>query len=178
MSTIQADHIIAAIIGLRHQLSQGWLCLKELRCGCGYGHGRDRTIDLWCIQASPKTNCRSVAYEVKVSSSDMLRDLKDKDKQRGAAVYSNAFYYAAPAPVIATAERARDLLPPWAGLMVVDAPENLPKIGRISYSTWEGLGCCVVRDPFPLERQTPSWPLVVSLLRRRELVIQATESSP
>lgn len=57
----------------------------------------------------------AIAYEIKRSRGDFLRDVKKANtKHRGAKAYSDEFYYVAPPNMIKVEE-----LPPWAGLIEV-----------------------------------------------------------
>lgn len=147
---------------LRKNLSKGDLTVAELRMGSGYGAAEQRTIDLWTIDSGPATGNRAVSYEVKVDRSDFLGDIRSPLKQRGARLFSDRFYYVTPEGLVKP-----DEVPVWAGLMEVYAPAE----------TWRGHMYAGVRlalrevVPAPiLSKAAPSWPLVVSLLRRLPLV--------
>lgn len=147
---------------LRKNLPKGNLTVAELRMGSGYGGAEQRTIDLWTIDPGPATGCRSVAYEVKVDRSDFLGDIRNPLKQRGARMFSDKFYYVTPEGLVKPEE-----VPVWAGLMEVYSPEQ----------SWRGhmydgvrLGLREVVPAPVLSKAAPSWPLVVSLLRRLPLV--------
>ena len=148
---ISTDQVVD-ILRRRHPEPE-FACIRELRVGSGYGIS-ERRMDFWAIDAAPSKGCRAYAYEVKVSRADFLRDLKDADrKHRGALAYSNEFFYAAPAGLIEPGE-----LPAWAGLLEIDAED------RFFERPWYR-GKIVV-PAFPREKFRPSWPFVVSLLRR------------
>lgn len=116
----------------------------ELRLGSGYADVSQRRIDLFMISAE-KGNY-TTAFEIKVSRGDFLKDVKDNLKQRGARLYSTNFFYVAPKDLIKPEE-----IPVWAGLMEYDFEEK-------RFRT-------VV--PAPLQsRNTPSWGLVCSIVRR------------
>lgn len=122
----------------------GDVFLPELRLGSGFSDVASRRIDLFTI-SSQKGNY-TTAYEIKVSRADFLKDIKNDLKQRGARLYSSNFYYVAPKDMIKTEE-----IPIWAGLMEYDF-EN--KVFR-------------VKVPAPLQsRNTPSWSLICSLVRK------------
>jgi hypothetical protein len=52
----------------------------ELRIGCGYAGGADRSIDLWVIEAAATKGCPATSYEIKVSRSDFQKDMKQPAK--------------------------------------------------------------------------------------------------
>jgi len=95
-----------------------------------------------------KANCR-FAYEVKVSRSDFLRDIKQPLKHRAALALSNCFYFVAPEGTIGLHE-----LPIHAGLIEV-MPARPMYLSRKVDAPW--------RDTRP-----PSWRFVVSLCRSVE----------
>lgn len=116
----------------------------ELRLGSGYSDIAQRRIDMFMI-SSEKGNY-TTAFEIKVSRGDFLRDIKDEAKQRGARLYSSNFYYVAPKGMLNPEE-----IPMWAGLMEYDFESK-------QFNT---------RIVAPLQsRNTPSWSLVCSLVRR------------
>lgn len=143
------------------------IAVEELRMGSGFGAAQMRRIDLWVIDPGPATGCRTASYEVKVSRSDFLGELKQPNKQRSARLFSDEFWYVAPEGLIKPEE-----VPDWAGLIEVRELGEGERGGwwvrtgdgrrrfRLSYTV-----------PAPvLSKAAPSWPLVVSLLRRVPLV--------
>lgn len=125
----------------------------ELRLGSGYSDIAQRRIDLFIISAE-KGNY-TTAFEIKVSRGDFLKDIKDDLKQRGARLYSSNFYYVAPEGMIKPEE-----VPMWAGLMEYDFEEEKFK----------------TKIPAPLQsRNTPSWGLICSLVRRVREAINRDE---
>lgn len=116
----------------------------ELRLGSGYSDIAQRRIDMFMI-SSEKGNY-TTAFEIKVSRGDFLRDIKDEAKQRGARLYSSNFYYVAPKGMLNPEE-----IPMWAGLMEYDFESKQFNKKIVA----------------PLQsRNTPSWSLVCSLVRR------------
>lgn len=113
---IDAKAIIAAL-QKRHQWNggNGWLFLTELRIGTGFGRDAEQRLDAWAMAMWPSRGHERVAYEIKVSRSDFLAELKNPAKRKRALLLSNLFYFAAPKGLI----RA-DELPPEAGLMEVE----------------------------------------------------------
>lgn len=144
---VDAAELTDTIIRSRHS-SSAWACIREMRLGSGYGFHQGR-IDLWVLYCGPTAGCPATAYEVKMTRQDFRNDVKSPTKQRGARLYSNEFYYATPEGLVDPAE-----LPEWAGLMEV-------KIGE------DGWPSTRVKVPAPYrEKVRPSWPFVMSLLRR------------
>lgn len=141
-----SEFIINALLG-RHLPERKRVAVREMRCGCGFGPS-ERRMDLWVIQAEPAKGCPATAYEVKVSRQDFVRDrLKAAEKHRGALMYSDRFYYAAPEGLINP-----DELPPFAGLIEVRERGGLR-----------------IRVPAPVRsKMVADWPFIVSLFRREE----------
>lgn len=138
-----------------------YVVVPEMRLGSGYRHDHERRIDLWCLDAYPRNGNPAISYEVKVSRPDFLSDIKDPIKQRGALAYSNEFYYAAPQGLIKPNE-----LPVHAGLLEFDPAE----MGDPYYH-----GEVVVPAPHR-DKLRPSWPFVVSLMRRAGTVSFPSET--
>jgi len=124
--------------------------LTEFRLGTGYGRNNEQRLDAWSIELTDKLVRR--AFEVKVSRSDFLREIKDARKRHRALLVSNEFWFAAPPGLISVNE-----LPPEAGLIEVEHfPDGGPPAVRIiEPAPW--------RDTPP-----PTWRFVASILRRAE----------
>ena len=144
-------------------LPKGNLTVAELRMGSGYGGAEQRTIDLWTIDSGPATGNRATSYEVKVDRSDFLGDIRAPLKQRGARMFSDKFYYVTPEGLVKP-----DEVPVWAGLLEVCVVEE----GKWRGHMYDGVRLMLKETvPAPvLSKSAPSWPLVVSLLRRLPLV--------
>jgi hypothetical protein len=105
----------------------------ELATGTGFQHGEPNKIDAFWMAVEPSKGLRRIAYEVKVSRSDFLREIREPRKRRAALRVSNQFFFVTP-PGIAKAEE----IPLECGLKevqedgrlvtVVDAPfrDGLP----------------------------------------------------
>lgn len=139
------------------------IAVEELRMGSGFGAAQMRRIDLWVLDPGPATGCRTASYEVKVSRSDFLGELKQPNKQRSARLFSDEFWYVAPEGLIKPEE-----VPDWAGLMEVrEQPEGKRWGTKVGDRWYQVKVVC----PAPvLSKHAPSWPMVVSLLRRLPLV--------
>ena len=91
---------ILELLQHRH-LRPEWAFLPELRGGAGYGRaGCEQFIDAWAINCYASKQWRRVAYEIKVSTSDYSRELRQPLKRRMAMLLSNLFYFVAPDGII------------------------------------------------------------------------------
>lgn len=143
--TQKTEEILNALMNYYNR-TQGHtsVIFPELRLGSGYSDIAQRRIDLFVI-SSEKGNY-TTAFEIKVSRQDFLKDIKDPLKQRGARLYSSNFFYVAPQGMIKI-----DEVPVWAGLKEYDFETKEFK----------------TTIPAPLlSRNTPSWSLICSLVRR------------
>lgn len=103
--------------------------------------GGARRCDFWTISANSSEGFLATAYEIKISRGDFRRDTHAK--QRQARLFSDRFYYVAPAGLIRP-----DELPDWAGLLEYDSGELKVRVAA----------------PFR-DKDAPTWQLVVSLIR-------------
>ncbi len=139
---------ILKLLKERHAVDHVYV--EELRGGSGYGGDNERRMDAWAMHHHPSKGNKRTAYEVKVSRSDFLRDIKDPLKHRPALRFSNEFFFVAPAGMIKAEE-----LPLYAGLMEVKETKSPTCPLRLWPSIkppW--------RDTIP-----PNWRFVVSLVR-------------
>lgn len=110
-----------------------------------------RRCDLWTISANSSAGFKARAYEVKISRADFKRDTAIK--QREARLFSDQFYYVAPAGLVKPEE-----IPDWAGL--------------IEYV--DGKFKTVIHAPYR-DKDAPTWELVVSLIRNSGNVNRDTD---
>lgn len=103
--------------------------------------GGSRRCDFWKLEVHSSKGFRATAYEIKISRADFRRD--NAVKQREARLYSDRFYYVAPAGLLKLEE-----IPDWAGLIEFDGTKLSTRL------------------PAPhRDKDAPSWELVVSLIR-------------
>lgn len=145
---------IINLLRSRHDASE--IFVTELRGGAGGRPTDNCYIDAWAMHPFPsRQNCR-VAYEVKVSRSDFLRDTKQPHKHRAALVHSNEFYFVAPEGILKAEE-----MPLYAGLIEV-ATEGLPNDPNQRPSSHY----LVISLQAPWrDTNPPSWRFVASLCR-------------
>ena len=76
-----------------------WASFSELRDGTGWS--ALRSYDFWTIRCwGGSGGSTAIAYEVKVSRGDFLKELQQPDKRKSAECYSHECYFAAPAGLI------------------------------------------------------------------------------
>jgi hypothetical protein len=139
---------ITDLLRKRHQPPE-WACFDELRGGTGYGlPGSEQYLDTWAINCYAGKQWRRIAYEIKISRADFLREIRDSLKRRHAFLLSNQFFFVAPAGIISVSD-----LPLSCGLIeVCERPIGLVLKETVS-APW--------RDVAP-----PSWCFVAALARR------------
>lgn len=126
-----SDHFITQ--GLRRLLAekhdvneigmgQEWALFYELRSGAGFGN-QISYVDAFALNLWPSKKHWRVAYELKASRADFLRELKKPEKRSWAMEISNEFWYVC-YPGVAKPEE----IPQGCGLLV--ANEDLTKLRR------------------------------------------------
>ena len=101
MSAKETTQTILQMLKAMHSQSRGrdeWALFPELNIGTGAKGGR--WIDLWAVNMYPSTGNKKIAYEIKVSRGDFLRELEDPTKRSGAETVANECYFVAPAALI------------------------------------------------------------------------------
>lgn len=128
--------------------------VPEFRFGTSYNGGcSQRQIDMFTIGYA-KGN-ETISYEIKVSRSDFMNDLKNEEKQRGARMFSDYFYYCTPKGLLKPEE-----IPVWAGLYEFNLDDEESKNNLYSPKI-----VCILSAPH-LPRENPTWELIISALRR------------
>lgn len=93
---------------LHNKFSEKFVCIPECKVGSAWVMNKCSVIDFWCM-AKSWTNPRTIAFEIKVSRQDFLRDNKWPEYLK----YCTEFYFVAPPRIIDPSE-----VPEQAGLMV------------------------------------------------------------
>lgn len=146
-TSLTAKDIVKALRYLHPQRPHGeWIFFEELRIGTGYGPDAEQRLDAWAMHTWPSTGLERVAYEVKISRSDFLAEIRNPRKRRYGLLFSNRFYFAAPEGLIAVSE-----LPVEAGLVEI--------------STGGYYASVTVPAPWR-DTPPPSWRFMASVLRR------------
>lgn len=104
----------AKILGMLEEKHSGSECMffKLLRTATGFDDAR--TMDAFVFYIYKTHDRKKIAYEVKISKSDFMREINHPDKRRDAMLFSNQYYFVAPKGMIAPRE-----LPEGTGLMEV-----------------------------------------------------------
>lgn len=156
-----------------HASRAEWIFLRELRAGTGWRNGAAQRLDAFALNTLPHTGMKRVCYEVKVSRSDFLSELKNPLKRRVGMRYSNEFYFLTPPGLLNPIE-----VQPECG--VVEAGHAEPsewkellrrQAGFFHYDA-DSKAFCLITIPAPWrDTPGPSWQLVAAMLRnqRREL---------
>lgn len=107
---------IKTLLRLRHSEPIGaWAFFDEFMPGIGMAQfGAGTRLDGWAMNVWPSNGYKTIAYEIKVSRSDFLRDIKDPGKRAWALTFTDEFYYVAPRHLISAKE-----LPDDCGLIEV-----------------------------------------------------------
>lgn len=111
-----------------------------------------RRCDFWTISPNTSGGFLATAYEIKISRADFRRD--NHMKQRQARLFSDRFYYVAPAGLLKPEE-----LPDWAGL--VEFAD-----GKLTQRVIAPHRC----------KEAPTWQLVVSLIRNSGEIRRDTDA--
>jgi hypothetical protein len=138
--------------------------IRELRVGTGYGKGKEQRLDAFLLHCWGTLD--RIAFEVKASRGDFLRELKRPLKRRAALVLSNEFYFVAPEGVI-----KRDELPLECGLIVVKwATWQTWQYGTAwehgRYETAEGWQTSTVVSAVRRDTSPPTWNFLAAVARR------------
>ncbi len=93
----------------RHPFDKGWVFATKVGTSTGAtpnnrgGLGGMRQIDAFAMAIWPSMNYQRIAYEIKVSRADFLKELREPMKKAQAYYLSDKFYFVV-APGIATRE--------------------------------------------------------------------------
>lgn len=135
---------IVSILSARYE-PPNWIFYSELRFGTGYGRLAEQRIDAWAMHCWPSKKFLKIAFEIKISRRDFLKELKNSKKRSAALSVSNQFYFVLPPGVV-----QKDEIPSECGLMIVTREKGIK----------------VVKEaPFRIAG-SPTWMFVAALGRR------------
>lgn len=138
---------------VRH-LTGDWAYFEELRVGTGYGKGVEQRLDAWAMSLWPSTQLTRVTYEVKISRGDFRREMRSPLKRRVGLLYSNLFYFVAPAGLLKVEE-----IPPECGLIEVEPANPLLMHGPTHV-------CKVTVEAPRRDTPPPGWMFFAAVARR------------
>lgn len=137
---------ILAVLQDHYSGAERWAFFPRLRTGTAYGKDCTQYLDGWCMQLWAEQ--ARLTFEVKVSRSDFLLELKNPVKRRIGLLLSNQFYFVAPKGLIKPTE-----VPIECGLMeVAETAIGLNVFTKVQ-APW--------RDTSP-----PTWHFLASIARR------------
>lgn len=116
---MKTKDVIDALKNNYKPLGEQWAFIEELRAGTGYktsemGRNPERSFDAFVINLYPSKKFERIIYEVKVSRSDFLREIKNPQKRQEALLMSNKYYFATPEGLVSA-----DEIPKECGLVEV-----------------------------------------------------------
>lgn len=156
--------VIKKLLRARHaepgKAWSAWAFFDEFIPGTGTSREAGTRMDGWAINVWPSGGFVSIAYEIKVSRSDFLRELKDPYKREWALTFSDEFYFVAPIGLIDRAE-----LPPDCGL--VEVKRGGQRGGMYKLEDGREFDMRVKVKPAPrTKRPAPTWALLAAVARR------------
>lgn len=100
-----------------HQPTKGWVTVTEVRVATGfYGAvrvdneilNREQRIDFYALQTWPSKKYERIAYEIKISRADLLKELREPCKRHAAELLANRFVFACPTGLMRRSELPED----------------------------------------------------------------------
>jgi len=87
---------LESLIEQRHSDPSQWVVIRELRAGVGFSHrGVDRAIDVAAFNCWPSKGLHRIAYEVKRSRGDFVREIENPKKREWVEKNFHQTYFAA-----------------------------------------------------------------------------------
>ena len=179
-SGFSAGHILDIVEGSLHSRKSEWLFLRELRIGTGHRDHSPQRLDAFALNCLPHLAMKRVCYEVKISRSDFLSEMKHPLKRRIGMRFSNEFFFVTPAGMLsldevpincglievgqATSDDSKRLIRRHTGFFQID-PQN---------------GCyCMVTVPAPWrDTPGPTWQFVAAMLRNQQRAFEERPVAP
>lgn len=163
---IQAERLIDVVQRALHGSRAEWLFFRELRVGTGRRNGSLQRLDAFALNTLPHLAMKRICYEVKVSRSDFLLELRQPLKRRIGMRYSNEFYFLTPTGLVNSSE-----IPVECGLVEVGPRESVRGATVFGHDPDTGMHCAVRVPAAWRDTPGPTWELLAAMVRnqRREL---------
>lgn len=156
--------ILAALLARHPTVKQEWAVFRELATETA---GRGRTLDLFAINCWPSSGFRAVAYEVKVSRSDFMREIADPSKRAPAEKLAGECYFATPPGLVRP-----DEVPEGWGL--VECGGGGAKVRKVAtqrrVESWPISFCASLARRSADEK--PAWPPGIWRFEGREITVE------
>lgn len=152
---MKAAEVVEALRRIHVPNGREWAFFAEIRVGTGYrsmkelsagGTNPEQRLDAWAINLFPSKGLLRRTYEIKVSRSDFLHEIKHPEKRKTGLTLSNEFYFVTPKGLV--------------------APEEIPEECGLIYINPDAGGVYTMKQaPY---REVPDLPMrfVLSLARR------------
>lgn len=152
MIKLTAKEVLIAL-KKRHKDKSQYAFFEELRCGTGYSHYKignhtinpEQRFDVFVLDLYPSNKHLRTVYEIKVSRSDFLHEIKNPEKRKTALLFSNQFYFVVPTGLVKKEE-----IPNECGLIYVS----------------ENLGTRIMKEAPMRNSIEPSWNFLATIARR------------
>lgn len=146
------SNTIKNALRLRHKEEDGWLLLAEVRNGTGYSGQSERYVDAMAVHLWPSKKHRRIAYEIKVSRADFLKELDQPFKRQWAEEVAHEFWFVTTPGVTKIGE-----IPEGCGLLQVSENGKLRRIvaakQRIPRDLDNGEWCAMMRRAADIKNQ-------------------------
>lgn len=167
---LSAEIMLDVIEASLHARKSEWVFLRELRVGTGRGRHNLQRLDAFALNCLPHMAMKRVCYEIKVSRSDFLCEVRSPLKRRIGMHFSNEFFFVTPAGMLSCEE-----VPTNCGLMEVGkaTTDDSNRLIRSHsgffqvdpYSGWY----CMVTVPAPWrDTPAPTWQFTAAMLRNQQ----------
>jgi len=77
-----------------------WVVVPNLRTTVGYSIGRESYLDAFAMRCWPGKGLTRLAFEIKVSRSDWLKELRDESKRENGLRLAHQFWFVTPGNVV------------------------------------------------------------------------------
>lgn len=179
LSGLSAETMLDVIEASLHARKSEWLFLRELRVGTGHGRHSLQRLDAFALNCLPHLAMKRVCYEIKISRSDFLCEVKNPLKRRIGMHFSNEFFFVTPAGMLSF-----DEVPTNCGLIEVGkaATDDSKRLIRSHsgffqvdpYSGWY----CMVAVPAPWrDTPAPTWQFAAAMLRNQQRAMRENPPS-
>jgi hypothetical protein len=124
---------------------QKYAFFEELRIGGGFGKDSEQRFDAWSICYYPSKRNVTTCFEIKISKSDFMHEIKNPKKRRAGLRLANEFYFVTPEDLLKVTD-----IPVECGLIEI---------------TQSGKAKTVIKAPFR-DIEPPTWLFIASICRR------------
>jgi hypothetical protein len=176
---VTCESLLDIVESSLHARKSEWVFLRELRVGTGRSRNSLQRLDAFALNCLPHLAMKRICYEVKISRSDFLCELKNPLKRRMGMHFSNEFFFVTPAGMLSLDEVPTECGLVEIGRATTDESKRLIRShsGFFQVDAQSGWYCMVSITAPWRDTPAPTWQFTAAMLRNQQRAMRDQNTS-